>query len=129
MWFLVSVTKMLVVSGYPYDSGKKTELIDLGKPNINCDLPDFPIQVTGAVGFNNVNGPTICGGRKSDRTVTNACFNLNSDHQWESLTNLTIPRAGASVTQFDSDEVLIIGGFDEALIIAQEADKKAEVWC
>ena len=103
---------MLVVTGGPWKSGQKTELIDLGSPNINCDLPDFPIQVDGAVGFNSVNGQTICGGRTSDGM--NECFNLNSDHQWESLTSMTTTRLFASVTQIDSDEVLITGGIDEA---------------
>ena len=104
---------MLVVSGFPWESGQKVELIDLGRPNIICDIPDFPIQVTGAVGFNSINGPTICGGRKSDGTVTNECNNLNSDHQWESLTNMTTRRARASVTQTNSDKVLFIGGLNE----------------
>ena len=117
MSFLVLVTKMLVVSGYQgilYGFANKTELIDLGRPNIICDLPDFPIQVAGAVGFNSAKGPTICGGRKSDKTITNECFTLNYDHQWESLTKMTTTRAYASVTQIDSDAVLIIGGYVEA---------------
>ena len=85
MSFLVLVTKMLVVSGFPWGSSIKTELIDIGRPNIICDLPDFPIQVGAAVGFNSAKGPTICGGRKSDWSITNECFTLNYDHQWESL--------------------------------------------
>ena len=104
---------MLVVTGFPFDwpfFGQKTELIDLEGPNNICNLPDFPIQVYGAVGFNNVNGPTICGGVRPDAIVTKECFNLNSDRQWENLTNMTTTRAIASVTQIDSDEVLIIGG-------------------
>ena len=105
---------MLVVTGYPLESGQKTELIDLGRPNISCDLPDFPTQVIAAVGFNNVNGPTICGGIKLGGGTVKDCYNLNSDHQWESLTNLTISRRGASVTQIESDEVLVIGGRHEA---------------
>ena len=105
---------MLVLSGYLSDTSQKTELIDLGRPNIVCDLPDIPIQVYGAVGFNNVNGSTICGGLKYGTIVTNDCFNLNSDHQWESLTSMTTTRLFASVTQIDSDEVLITGGIDEA---------------
>ena len=102
---------MLVVNG-----ALKTELVDLGGPNTKCDLPDFPIEfaVSGSVGFNNVNGPTICGGYKFDETITNACINLNSDHQWESLTNMTTPRLSASVTHIGSEEFLIIGGLDDA---------------
>ena len=113
MSFLVLVTKMLVVSGYPRSSSIKTELIDIGRPNINCDLPDFPIQVFGAVGFNSTKGPTICGGYKSDLSVTNECFTLNYDHQWESLTKMTTKRGATSVTQINSDEVLIIAGYNE----------------
>ena len=107
---------MLVVTGYHYDSGQKTELIDLGRPNIMCDLPDFPIKVYGSVGFNNVNGPTICGGFTPGGILTKECYNLNSDLSWERLTKMTTTRARASVTQIDSDEVLIMGGFDEVLM-------------
>ena len=110
MSFLVLVTKMLVVSGFPLGSSIKTELIAIGRPNLICDLPDFPIKVAGAVGFNSAKGPTICGGFKSDRSVTNECFTLNYDHQWESLTKMTTTRGRASVTQIDSDAFLIIGG-------------------
>ena len=107
---------MLVVTGLPWESGQKTELIDLAKPNINCDLPDFPIQVFSALGFNNVNGPTICGGFTPGGILTKECYNLNSDLSWERLTKMTTTRARASVTQIDSDEVLIMGGFDEVLM-------------
>ena len=106
---------MLVVSGEIFTYGQKTELIDLGRPNIVCDLPDLPILVSGAVGFNNDNGPTICGGRTYDTGVTDDCYNLNSAHQWESWTSMTTTtRAYASVTQIERDEVLVIGGFDNA---------------
>ena len=41
--------KLLVTTGYPYENGQKSEIIDLLNPGSVCeDLPDFPIQVGAA---------------------------------------------------------------------------------
>ena len=107
---------MLVVSGLHWEGfPTKTELIDLGRPNIICDLPDYPFQNVGAgaVGYINAKGPTICGGTTRKRFATNECLILSSDHQWESLTNMTTSRKYPSVTQIGIEEVLIIGGEED----------------
>ena len=52
--------KILVVGGGP-GVEMKTELWP-GSSKYQCNLPDFPIAVSGAVGFNIAQGPVICGG-------------------------------------------------------------------
>merc|ERR1712004_505472 len=80
----------------------KTELWPGSKTQ--CDLPDFPIEIRGAVGFNTAKGPVICGGHEENR-----CF-LLKQHQWMPFHNLTTARRYASATEVNNDETLIIGG-------------------
>merc|ERR1711860_462573 len=84
------------------DTRMKTELWPGSKTQ--CDLPDFPIEIRGAVGFNTAKGPVICGGHEENR-----CF-LLKQHQWMPFRNLTTARRYASATEVNNDETLIIGG-------------------
>merc|ERR1711860_198799 len=95
--------KILVVGGD--DTRMKTELWPGSKTQ--CDLPDFPIEIRGAVGFNTAKGPVICGGHEENR-----CF-LLKQHQWMPFHNMTTARRLASATEVNNDETLIIGGYDE----------------
>merc|ERR1711860_406484 len=92
--------KILVVGGRI-----KTEMWPGSKTQ--CDLPDFPIEIEGAVGFNTAKGPVICGGVRENR-----CF-LLKQHQWMPFSNMTTARKFASATEVNNDETLIIGGYDE----------------
>merc|ERR1712004_20626 len=96
--------KILVVGGD--DTGMKTEMWPGSKTQ--CDLPHFPIEATGAVGFNTAKGPVICGGLRENR-----CFILTPQHQWMPFPNMTTARRFASATEVNNDETLIIGGYDE----------------
>ena len=68
--FSFTVPRILVVSGYE----KKTELWP--KPDPQCALPDFPLEVSGAVGFWTAQRPTVCGGEERLKK----CFTLK-EHQ------------------------------------------------
>merc|ERR1711860_172700 len=87
------------------DTRMKTEMWPGSKTQ--CDLPDFPIKIWGAVGFNTAKGPVICGGEGENR-----CF-LLKQHQWMPFSNMTTARKFASATEVNNDETLIIGGYDE----------------
>ena len=89
--------------------GKKTELWP--KPDSQCALPNFPLQVSGAVGFWTAQGPTVCGGWKRGGSI-NKCF-LYNEHQWMPWTNMGTARRYASALQINPDQALIIGGTDE----------------
>merc|ERR1712004_904236 len=95
--------KILVVGGD--DTRMKTELWPGSKTQ--CDLPDFPIEIRGAVGFNTVKGPVICGGHEENRCL------ILKQHQWMPFHNMTTDRGSASATEVNNDETLIIGGWDE----------------
>ena len=109
-----SVTKFLVVTGLSSGSGynyvRKTELIDLTRPDNNCDLPDYPKELYGAISFKSAQGPVVCGGFNYPNAFKE-CFILTSSHEWESWANMTTIRRFASVVPGDDKWNLIIGGF------------------
>ena len=101
-----TVTRILVVTGYRNGGyTKKTEVWP--KSESQCALPDFPLEVRGAVGFWTAQGPMVCGGYKE-----NKCF-LYKNHQWMPSTNMGTQRGYASAVQIDSNQAIIIGGYDE----------------
>ena len=97
-----TVTRILVVTGYGV--GRKTEVWP--KPESQCTLPDFPLEVYGAVGFWTAQGPMVCGGWREDK-----CF-LYKNNQWMPSTNMRTPRDSASAVQIDPNQAIIIGGMD-----------------
>merc|ERR1712049_30479 len=99
-----AITRILVVTGHGY-SQKKTEVWP--KPESQCTLPDFPLEVWGAVGFWTAQGPMVCGGYGGG----NKCF-LYKNHQWLPSTNMRTERRYASAVQIDPNQAIIIGGYD-----------------
>merc|ERR1711860_317863 len=99
--------RILVVTGYRNRGyTKKTEVWP--KPESQCTLPDFPLGVSGAVGFWTAQGPMVCGGDGEDK-----CF-LYKNHQWMPSTNMGTQRTWASAVQINSNQAIIIGGcYDE----------------
>jgi len=95
------IPRILVVSGYE----KKTELWP--KPDSQCALPDFPLEVSGAVGFWTAQRPTVCGGKKRLKK----CFALK-EHQWMPWTDMGTARHYASALLVNPNQALIIGGWD-----------------
>jgi len=100
-----SIPRILVVSG-DGDSMKQTQLWP--KPDYQCTLQDFPLEVSGAVGFWTAQGPTVCGGLREKR-----CFFYSKEHQWMPWTNMGTAREAASALQINPNQALIIGGVGE----------------
>merc|ERR1712137_1026934 len=103
-----AIPRILVVTGYVGNGGytKKTEVWP--KPESQCALPDFPLEVAGGVEFWTAQGPMVCGGRRG----VNKCF-LYKNHQWMPSTTMQTPRRYASAVQIDPNQAIIIGGYDE----------------
>ena len=98
--------RILVVTG-SRDNNKKTELWP--KPDSQCTLTDFPLEVYGTVGFWTAQGPTVCGGWGGG----NKCFFYSKENQWMPWTNMGTARWYASALQINPNQALIIGGGDE----------------
>jgi len=99
-----SISRILVVGGLE-EFRKQTQLWP--KPDSQCTLTDFPLEVSGAVGFWTAQGPTVCGGGG------NKCFFYSKEHQWMPWTNMGTARWSASALQINPNQALIIGGYDE----------------
>ena len=100
-----TVPRILIVTG----SGgggltNKTEVWP--KPESQCALPDFPLQVDSAVGFWTAQGPMVCGGDGE-----NKCF-VYKEHRWMPSTTMGTERLYASAIQITHNQALIIGGYD-----------------
>jgi len=101
-----TMPRILVVTG---DKGKKTEVWP--EPESHCPLPNFPLEVYGAVGFWTEQGPTVCGGG-SYGNANNKCFQYK-ENQWMPWTSMGTARWGTSALQINPNQALIIGGIDE----------------
>ena len=76
-------------------------------------MPDFPLEVYGAVGFDTDQGPTVCGGySNSGKVITKECYTLLSNG-WTESSPMSTSRLFASAINIDSTEALILGGYDE----------------
>ena len=81
---------ILVSTGFPYSSATKTtEIVNIDNDGLTCkDLEDYPLQITGAVGFSMGSIPVICGGYdRSTSAISNQCYRLES-RKWKPFANL-----------------------------------------
>ena len=63
IWYVSSVSKVLLSTGYPKNLATKTEVIDLEDSNVICDdLENFPMEIVEGVGAILASIPIICGG-------------------------------------------------------------------
>ena len=105
--------KVLVATGWPFENGITTEIIDLNNPRFSChDLPPFPYKVAEGVGGLIANAsPTICGGNtfiRNSYRITNDCF-LIERKQWKKTVSLIFGFAdmGSAIWQ---NQLLLTGG-------------------
>merc|ERR1711860_485680 len=102
-----AIPRILFVTGY-VGLGVKTKKTEVWpKPESQCALLDFPLEVSGAVGFWTAQGPMVCGG-----LGVNKCF-LYKNHQWMPSTTMRTQRKWASAVQITHNQAIIIGGQDE----------------
>ena len=75
---------ILVSTGSP---ATKTEIINTDNSGLTCkDLEEFPLQISGAVGFNMGSLPVICGGYDGSAYL-NQCYRMESGI-WKPFANL-----------------------------------------
>merc|ERR1711860_316842 len=107
--------KILVVGGY--DTRMKTELWPGSKTQ--CDLPDFPIEIRGAVGFNTAKGPVICGWDENGNKLNTTELISSSG----SVKGKDFPTTIAyhCTIKINSPHALVTGGF-------QDGPRSASTW-
>ena len=87
----------MVTSGFPWDNGIHSEVIDTANPDVVCDpLPNLPMKL--AVPFGGLlmkNQPTICGGNSdcSEQYCSQSyCYVIGNN---ETVAELNEPRSGS----------------------------------
>ena len=105
--------KILVATGWPFESGITTEIPDLNNPQFSCHgFPPFPYKVAaGGGGFIANASPIICGGNVfigNSYKITNDCF-LIERKQWKRTISMRIPlESMASIIWLN--QLLLTGG-------------------
>ena len=95
--------KVLITTGYPYDNGVFSEVIDVNNWNVTCEsLPDFPVRIAYATGGFLMGRPLICGGESS----FSRCYFLDNFD----FIDLSQPRIGSDGIVLNETTFLIIGG-------------------
>lgn len=80
--FSDSSSKVLVITGYPYDESKHSEVIDVENEDLTCqDFNDFPYTVEGATGGLINKKLVICGGYGGEQGVPSCWMLSGGDHQ------------------------------------------------
>lgn len=91
------------------------EIIDLESPTTTCRiLPDFPTNVTGAIGgLGYEDNPIICGGSVTSTSYSNKCYSLNVS-EWISSPDMRSAKAFAAVSvspnQTSTSKLFVTGG-------------------
>ena len=105
--------KVLIATGWPFENGLITEIVDLNNPQFSCrGLPPFPYQVAaGAGGLIAQDLPMVCGGNTyihHTYRLTHDCFVLE-DKRWKRTITLKFPLEGMSSTIW-KNQLLLLGG-------------------
>jgi N-acetylneuraminic acid mutarotase len=95
------------------------EIIDLESPTTTCRiLPDFPTNVTGAIGgLGFQDNPIICGGLNASTSYTNKCYSFNVS-EWIPSPNMMSAKAYAAVSvspnRTTSTKLFVTGGLNSS---------------
>ena len=85
MNFVIATAKLLVVTGYPYENGIHSEVIDLEHEDLTCqELANAPYQMDDGTGGFVQNDVMICGGydgndHPPDYPILNKCWILGQN--------------------------------------------------
>jgi hypothetical protein len=110
------VSKVLITTGYPTYSSKKTEVIDLEDSEVKCkDLDVFPMEIFLGIGTNLVSMPIICGGLFYDAFTiehsSDQCL-IYKETGWQHFVTMIDRRIDAAGIVYDN-AFHIFGGYDQ----------------
>ena len=111
-YFISAGIKVLVVTGYPWDNGRRTEIIDLEDSSFTCSkVNQFPIKLYGSTGGLVGSTPFVCGGLYS--SYSNACYTLQENGAWKQDRTASLNTAryyAASGSVIMRNQLVIAGG-------------------
>jgi hypothetical protein len=107
-FFLLLGTKVMITTGSPDSSAKKTEVVDVESGETCADLADFPVENYGAVGANLDGTPIVCGGGLSSYYQT--CYKYTSAG-WQEFASMNEKRQYAAGITY-KNKFHVFGGGD-----------------
>ena len=99
---------VMVTTGSPSSSVRKTEIVDVANGLTCSDMADFPVQLYAAVGANLDGTLVLCGGR-SGSTYSDKCYRLKNG-TWEEFATMNEKRAFAAGVMHN-DKFHVFGGY------------------
>ena len=109
----------MVFTGYPYDNGRKTEIIDVENSTFACTkLKSFPARLQKATaGFINGQTPFLCGGYDATNNRNSKdCYKLTDAGSWakDQIASLNTPRhnAGFGSVVMNGNQLVLSGGYN-----------------
>ena len=89
----------MVTSGYPTNTARKTEIVDVANGLTCSDMADFPVGLHDAVGANLGGTPVVCGGDaySGSFALSDKCFRLTNS-VWEGFAFMKEKRRNAAAT-------------------------------
>ena len=110
----------MIATGYPYDDGRNTEIIDVEDSNFRCTkVEQFPVKLHGASGgLMNGQTPFICGGSayiNGRWTNYKECYHLTESGSWakdQRATLTTARRYAGYGTVVLNNSLVLTGGYN-----------------
>ena len=100
-------TKVMVTTGNPSSSARKTEVVDVVTGESCADLANFPLANNGAVGANLNETPIVCGGVYSSYYQT--CYKF-SNGGWQEFASMKEKRSWAAGVMH-KNKLHVFGGY------------------
>ena len=113
----------MIATGFPYDDGRNTEIVDVVDSNFNCTFTEeFPIELAAATGgLMAGQTPFICGGE--GKTYSNECYQLTQAGSWAKDQRATLT-TGRSHAGFGSvvlnNNLVLTGGYNGNVLTSIE---------
>ena len=105
--FCFTGTKVLVTTGIPDSSAKKTEVVDVESGETCADLADFPVENRGTVGANLDGTPILCSGYSSG--YSRKCYKFKNG-KWEQFPSMKERRGYAAGITY-KNKFHVFGGY------------------
>ena len=113
-YFISAGIKVLVVTGSPWNNGRRTEIIDLEDSSFTCSkVNQFPVKLYGSTGGLVGSTPFVCGGYSSLSSYSNACYTLQENGAWKQDRTASLNTArhyAASGSVIMRNKLVIAGG-------------------
>ena len=108
-FFFALGTKVMITTGNPTSSARKTEVVDVESGETCADLADFPVKLQAAVGANLDGIPVVCGGQVYPSTYYQTCYKFTNTG-WQEFASMKEKRGNAAGIMH-KNKLHVFGGY------------------